>query len=69
MKKLTREEVKDLVIKIRRGEGSDEEFSKWIEMISFSTVNPNVIKCIMSGRNATIEEIMEKLYNYKPILL
>lgn len=69
MTKLSKEEVRELVMRIRRGEGNDKEFTEWMENISYSTVNPEVRKCIMSGSNATIDEIMEKLYSYKPILL
>lgn len=69
MKKLTKEQVKELVIRIRSGEGDDNESAEWIESIVLSTANPEALRCIMSGNNATIEEIMDKLYSYKPILL
>lgn len=69
VRKLSKEEVRELVIRIRQGEGDDKEFTEWMESISFSTANPEVRKCIISGRNATIDEIMDKLYSYKPILL
>lgn len=62
MDKLSREQVKDLVIKIRQGLGEDEERNRWIEQIRDSVPNREVIKVIMSGANADIEEILDKLY-------
>lgn len=69
MKKLSREEVKDLVLKIRQGLGDDKERNKWIEQISDSVPNREVIRAIMSGQNASIEEILDKLYTSNVIQL
>lgn len=69
MKKLSREEVKDLVLKIRQGLGEDEEMNEWIDQISNSVPNREVIKAIMSGPNASIEEILDKLYTSNVIQL
>ena len=62
MDKLSREEVKELVEKISYGMGSDEEVSEWIQKIMDSVPNRNVVEAIMSGPNASIEEILDKLY-------
>ena len=62
MDKLSREEVKELVEKISYGMGSDEEVSEWIQKIMDSVPNRNVVEAIMSGPNARIEEILDKLY-------
>lgn len=67
--KLSREEIKQLVIKIRNGEGDDSEVSKWIEDILNSVPNREVIEVIMSGSNATVDEIVDKLYVSNAILL
>ncbi|MGL6220073.1 MAG: hypothetical protein ACRC36_18665 [Lacrimispora sphenoides] len=69
MEKITKQEVTELVSKIRIGEGDDNEISEWISKISIATSNPEVIKTIMSGNGITVEEIVEKLYSYKPIIL
>jgi len=69
MKKLNRDEIKTLVSKIRMGEGDDHEVSMWVQNISMSVPHPEVIKVIMSGAGVTDEEVVEKLYNYKPIIL
>lgn len=58
MDKLSREEVKELVEKISYGMGSDEEVSEWIQKIMDSVPNRNVVEAIMSGPNASIEEIL-----------
>ncbi|WP_145409960.1 hypothetical protein [Paenibacillus xylanexedens] len=69
MTKISKEQVSELVSKIRKGEGDDGELSEWISQISRATSNPEVIKTIMSGNGITVEEIVEKLYSYKPIIL
>ena len=69
MDKLSREEVKELVEKISYGMGSDEEVSEWIQKIMDSVPNRNVVEAIMSGPNAGIEEILDKLYTGNVIRL
>jgi len=69
MDKLSRAQVKDLVIKIRQGLGEDEERNKWIDQIRDSVPNREVIKAIMSGPNADIEDILDKLYTSNVIQL
>ncbi len=69
MEKLSRENVKDLVTKIRQGLGEDEERNKWIDQIRASVPNREVIKTIMSGSNVDIEDILDKLYTSNVIQL
>ena len=69
MEKLSREEVKDLVIRIRQGLGEDEDRNKWVDQIRNSVPNREVIKAIMSGPNADIENILDKLYTSNVIQL
>ena len=69
MDKLSREEVKELVEKISYGMGSDEEVSEWIQKIMDSVPNRNVVEAIVSGANASIEEILDKLYTGNVIRL
>ena len=69
MERLSREAVKDLVIKIRQGLGEDEERNKWIDQIRDSVPNREVIKTIMSGPDADIEDILDKLYTSNVICL
>ena len=69
MQKLSREEVKDLVLKIRQGLGDDKERNEWIEQIRDSVPNRQVIGAIMVGPNATIDDIMKRLYTTNTIQL
>lgn len=69
MNKLSKEEVKELVSKIRYGLGDDSEVSNWIQQISDSVPNRQVVEAIMSGNNATIDEIVDKLYTSNVITL
>lgn len=67
MEKLSKEGVKQLVMKIKSGEGDDNEVDEWIERIHISTGNPNVISAIMSSKD--IEIVMKNLYDYSVISL
>ena len=69
MDKLSREEVKELVEKISYGMGSDEEVSEWIQKIMDSVPNRKVVEAISSCPNASIEEILNKLYTSNVIRL
>ncbi len=69
MERLSREEVKDLVVKIRKGMGEDIERNNWIEQIKNSVPNREVIRAIMSGTDASIEDILDKLYTNNVIQL
>ena len=69
MDKLSREEVKELVEKISYGMGSDEEVSEWIQKIMDSVPNRNGVESFMAGPNASIEEILDKLYTGNVIRL
>ena len=62
-------QLKELVEKISYGMGSDEEVSEWIQKIMDSVPNRNVVEAIMSGPNASIEEILDKLYTSNVIRL
>lgn len=69
MKKLNREEVFMYVEKIRKGLGSDDEVTRWVEEISVSVPNRNILGTIMSGNNVTTEEVVNKLYESNAIYL
>lgn len=69
MKKLNREEVFMYVEKIRKGLGSDDEVTRWVEEISISVPNRNILGTIMSGNNITTEEVVNKLYESNVIYI
>lgn len=69
MRKLNREEILELVVRIRNGEGTDEEVSRWIDEISDSVPNRNVVEAIMSGDDVAAEDVVGKLYEANIIYL
>ncbi len=69
MGKLNKEEILELVVRIRNGEGTDEEVSRWIDEISDSVPNRNVVEAIMSGDDVTADDVVEKLYEGNIIYL
>lgn len=69
MEKLSREEVRELVQKIRMGEGNDAEGNLWIQQILDSVPNRDVIGAIMAGPNSTVDDIMQRLYTSNVIQL
>ena len=69
MNKLSRNEIFMYIEKIRMGLGSDEEVANWIEKISISVPNRNIIGTIMSGNHITTEEVVSKLYEANVIYL
>lgn len=70
MNKLCREELIDLVRRIKLGEGSDEEASEWIMQIRQSVPHPEVLNVITRNKEGlSVEQIVDKLLNYKPIIL
>lgn len=66
---LNREEVFMYVEKIRKGLGSDDEITRWVEEISISVPNRDVLGALMSGNNVTNEEAVNKLYESNVIYL
>lgn len=69
MKKLSREEVLTYVEKIRKGLGSDDEVTRWVEEISNSVANRAVVRTLMSGNSVTNEEVVNKLFESNVIYL
>ena len=69
MKKISRNEVKERVEKMRQGLGTDEEVGMWVEEILESVPNRQVIEIIMAGKNVSIDEIVDRLYTTNTIYL
>lgn len=57
------------VEKIRKGLGSDDEVTRWVEQISISVPNRNILGTIMSGNNVKTEEVVNRLYESNVIRL
>lgn len=69
MQKISRDKVKEYVEKIRQGTGNDEEIRIWIEEISASVPNRQVISTIMAGNGISTDEIVDRLYTADVIYL
>lgn len=69
-KRLTREELIDLVNKIIECEGSEEEIDEMIEVVKRNVPYPDISDLIYwSEDELTPEQIIDKALNYKPIQL
>ena len=69
-KRLTREELIDLVNKIIECEGSEEEIDEMIEIVKRNVPHPEISDLIYwNEEELTPEQIVDKALNYKPIEL
>jgi len=69
-KRLTREELINLVSKIIECEGSEEEIDEMIEVVKRNVPYPDISDLIYwSEDELTPEQIIDKALNYKPIQL
>lgn len=73
MEKLNREQLIELVGRLIRGEGDDEETQdRWMSQIEASVPDPNVVGYIyhdFSTPPLTPEQIVDKAISYQPIAL
>ena len=70
IKKLTRDELINLVNKIVECKGSEEEINKMIEVLEKNVPNPEVSDLIYwNEEELTSEQIVDKALKYKPIQL
>ena len=70
LKKLTREELTNLVNKIVECEGSEEEIDEMIEIVKRTVPHPEISDLIYwNEEELTPEQIVDKALNYKPIEL
>ncbi len=70
MKKPNREQLVNLVKKIRQAEGSEEEISQWIDTLHACVPHPEVSDLIFYSKDElTDEQIVDKALSYKPICL
>lgn len=69
-KRLTREEVIDLVTNIIECNGTEEEIDEMIEILKSNVLDPEVINLIFwNDEDLTSEQIVDRALSYKPILL
>jgi hypothetical protein len=70
MSRLSREEMIDLVARLQRGEGDDDQAAAWIEALGRSLPHPRVSDLIFyPDEPLTPEQIVDKALGYRPIEL
>ena len=70
LKKLTREELINLVNRIVDCEGSEEEIDEMIEVVKRNVPHPEISDLIYwNDEELTPEQIVDKALEYKPIQL
>ena len=70
LKKLTREELINLVNRIVKCEGSEEEIDEMIEVVKRNVPHPEISDLIYWNKEElTPEQIVDKALEYKPIQL
>lgn len=68
LKKLTREELINLVNRIVECEGSEEEIDEMIEVVKRNVPHPEISDLIYwNDEELTPEQIVDKALEYKPI--
>lgn len=65
---MSREELIELVEKIMKCEGSEEEVDNMIDVLKKNVIDPEVTNYIFYEEN-TPEEVVDKALAYKPIIL
>lgn len=65
---MNKEELIDLVEKIMKCEGTEDEIDNMIELLEENVLDPQVSNYIFKEDN-TPEEVVDKALSYKPILL
>ncbi len=69
-KKLTKEELIELVRKIMYAEGTEEEIDKWMDVVEANVPHPEVSDLIFyPKKEMSPKEIVEEALSYKPIKL
>jgi hypothetical protein len=75
VKKLSKSELVELVARLLRAEGSEEEECEWLELIERNVPHPEVAGLIYwpdqygLSEEPSAEEIVEKALKYKPLAL
>jgi len=66
---MSKEELIELVEKIKKCEGTEEEIDDMIELLEKNVPHPEVSDLIFWGEEKTPQEIIELALSYKPIIL
>jgi hypothetical protein len=67
MRKLSRDEVLEMVRRLARGEGEDNEVGEWVESLNASVPHPGIVNLIFHDRRGlTPEQIVDEAFSYQP---
>lgn len=67
---LSEDQLVDLVAKVQRGEGTEEEIDAWLTLIEQNVPDPEVADLIFHSKEVlTAEKVIEHALAYRPILL
>jgi hypothetical protein len=67
---MTEPEILELIARLLRGEGSDEQFGEWIEKLKRDTKCPHILQLLRDADSGTTPEaILQKARRYRPIQL
>ncbi|MBB4637812.1 bacteriocin immunity protein [Longimicrobium terrae] len=70
MPRLTRAELVELVVRLQKGEGSDDEASSMLETLEENLPDPNLSDLIFyPEREMTADEIVDRALAHRPIQL
>jgi len=68
--KMSREELIELVRKIARFEGAEDEIHKWVVMLKRNVNDPRVTDYIFHAKpEMTPEEVVDRALSYRPLLV
>lgn len=67
---MTEMEILDLIARLLRGEGTDEEFGRWVERLKIETRCPHFLQLLREADASTTPEmILKTARKYRPIQL
>ena len=69
MQELTRQELIELINKIKNCDGTEEEIDNMILVLEKNVPHPEISDLIFWGEEKTAEQIVDIALNYKPIML
>lgn len=70
MQPLTRAEMTEIVERLMRGEGDDDQVAEWLDALSRSAPHPRISDLIFyPEEDLTAEQIVDRALAYRPIEL
>ena len=67
---MTELQILELIARLLRGEGSDEQFGEWVEQLKRESKCPHFLQLLRDAEASTTpESILQKARQYRPIQL